>query len=293
MLNLTFFKITIFWGSYLVFPFLIALVFLFLRFKERVTRTFLIFAAVICLIFIWARFIERNLIVVKNHKVDTGFKSNIVLVSDMHLGLFKDERFLKRVVKKINKLNPDYVLIAGDLTYWCSVSELDALFKPLSELKMPCYAVYGNHDVGIPGDDIRDELAETISKYNCKLLNNDYVSLDNFVLIGLGSTWAGEDDVSVLSKFDEKRHLLVLAHNPEAVLKYKKRKPDITLSGHLHGGQIRIPFLYKKILPTAFDFDTGFSEKFGPKFYITSGLGEVGLPLRLFNPPIIEYFAFF
>lgn len=60
------------------------------------------------------------------------------------------------------------------------------------------------------------------------------------------------------------------------------------MAGHTHGGQLRIPFLYKKAIPTEGDFDRGLSQEDTTLLFTTAGVGETALPMRLFNPPCID-----
>jgi predicted MPP superfamily phosphohydrolase len=63
---------------------------------------------------------------------------------------------------------------------------------------------------------------------------------------------------------------------------------DLTLVGHTHCGQIRIPWLYRAVIPTEGPFDGGWSETPAGELFITCGLGEVGLPMRFRTPPVVE-----
>ena len=62
----------------------------------------------------------------------------------------------------------------------------------------------------------------------------------------------------------------------------------LAVAGHTHGGQIRIPGLYRRVIPTRYPFDRGLHTFPPVPTFVTSGLGESGLPLRLFNPPVID-----
>lgn len=242
--------------------------------------------------FIWARFVERNLIVVEEEVVEVGFEGRVALIGDLHLGPYKSESFLARVVERINGLDVDMVLIAGDLTYEPDAEDLSGLFAPLKNLKFPVYAVLGNHDVGFPGPPIRDELVEVLEMNGVVVLENEVVDLGGFTLLGLGSHFAGEDEVGLLNNFSFEDNVVVLAHNPDSTTYFPNQNADLTLVGHTHAGQVRLPWVYKSVIPTQGDFDDGFTREINTKLFITSGLGETGLPMRLFNFPVVSVLEF-
>ena len=273
-------KFFIYYGSWLVFPLL------YLFFKKRwywfVGLSFL---------FIYARFVEPQILLVNHYKIQTGFKAKYALISDIHLGIYNNETILERTVEKINKLDVDAVLIAGDFTYDPQYDDMKKLFASLSLIKVPVYAVLGNHDCQHPGPDIRDELKEILLSYNVHFLNNKALKLNGVTILGLGSNWANEDDVSLLKMYKKEDNVIVLTHNPDTVYGYEEGfNPDLTLAGHTHGGQIRIPYIYKKIIPIHGEviWDQGFYNYKNSKIFVTSGIGEVGLPLRFLIPPVID-----
>lgn len=274
--------------TFLVFPFL----FLIIYFRKKINKIFFIILFLFSVLFIYVRFIETRIIIERQTNIQTGFNSKIILISDTHLGENKTEKFLERVVKKINKIDGvDYVLIAGDFTYNPEKKDIPRLFAPLKDVKYPLYAVLGNHDVQKPGPKLREELVNYLESINIKVLNNEIMTLDKFTLAGLGDRWNGEDNVNILNTLSSTtlKNAVVLAHNPETTLDYKNIFPALTLSGHTHCGQVRIPFIYKAILPNEERFDKGLSDV-GPnsQLYITCGLGEVILPIRFLNPPVVD-----
>lgn len=285
---MVFLKECIYFGSFLVFPFLLALFW----YRKKIHIAALIILIILSGAFIWSRFIEPQMIIVRQHTIDVGFKSRVVLIADIHLGVYKNAHFLERAVEIINKENPDYVMIAGDFTYEPKKGELAELFAPLSKLTMPVYAVLGNHDVERPGTPVRDELKEALESKGVHFLNNQGANVKNFTLLALGDNWSHEDDVKLLNTYSEKDNVVVLTHNPDTILAYTNNNADVTLTGHTHCGQIRIPWLYKKVIPTEGLFDKGLTQEERTKLYITCGLGEVGLPMRLFNPPVVDVLNF-
>lgn len=277
-------KQVICYASFLVFPVLFLAGYMWAKSKKRIWLVLWILSFV----FLWMRFIEPNNIKGTETTIDVWFDADIALISDLHLGVYKKSHYLSELVKIINKQDVDMVMIAGDFTYEPQNDDLSKLFAPLADIKYPVYAVLGNHDVEKPGPPIREELEQILEKYNVNLLNNDIVSLNGFTLVWLGSKWNDEDDVSLLEELSLWDNIIVLMHNPDTTLKYVNNNADITLAGHTHGGQIRIPWLYKHVIPTTGDFDRGLTEEEFGKLFVTAGVGETALPMRLFNPPVVE-----
>ncbi|MCF7220336.1 metallophosphoesterase [Marilutibacter chinensis] len=285
-------KQALFFGSYLVFP-----VLAWLAWRLRRPRGRLIAGAAMAalLVFVWARFVEPQMLRVRETTLPgTGARATIALVSDIHLGVYKDTGYLRRVVDRLNTLQLDAVLIAGDLTYEPGGAPLREMFAPLAELRAPVHAVLGNHDQQAPGPDIDAELRAALAALGVEVIEGR-VLVDPVGIrwAGLGDRWAGKDDPTFLRRFpDPARPTFVLAHNPDSAIELSPTDAGLVLAGHTHGGQIRIPLLYPHVIPSVYGFDRGerlFATPRGTvRVFVTSGLGEIGLPMRLFNPPTID-----
>jgi len=283
----------IYYGSYVVAAFLLW------KFLKRL-RAWKILGILFWWLFSWlfirARFIEPQQINVQETRLDVWFEKNIVLLADLHLGVYKSSDYLQRVINKINSLeNIDAVVIAWDLTNEpvdISQKALTEVFVPLSQSIYPVYAVLGNHDVEIPWPDLRRNLIEALTSNNVTFLHNDIVRLDQVYLAWLWPHLAWEDNIQILDVFEESDDLVVLTHNPDTIIWYDTQKiADVTLVWHTHCGQIRferLPALYKRAIPTVGDFDCGIYNDLYTKLYITPWLWEVVLPMRFLNPPTID-----
>ena len=276
-------KEAIFYGSYLVFP-----VIAYIIWTKRFFISLKIFTGLVCLVFIYARFIEPQYIRVQHTTIPLWFESNIALIADLHIGKYKKASYVQKLVNTLNTLDVDMILIAGDLTYYPDEWDLKELFAPLKELQHPTYWVLWNHDVEQPWPPLRTELIEALYYPQIHHINNQAVELGGFTLVWLWSHWNREDDTSLLDEYSLKDNIIVLAHNPDTMSKYNNSIADITLVWHTHGGQIRIPWLYKYVIPTRWDFDRWLTHEAQGTLYITAGVGETGLPMRLFNPPTID-----
>jgi len=274
--------------GFLVFPVIAGLVFGIWKLKSKKWKISLIILFILCLIFTWARFIEPNLIITQKTQISLGFKAKIGVISDTHLGVTKNQEFLEKVVSEVNRENIDFLVIPGDFTYHPNLGNMDELFSPLAKIKVPIFAVLGNHDVEKPGPNLRRELAVSLKKANVNIIENQIVSFGNLKIVGLGDNWAGEDNLDQLNTLGSWDNVVVLAHNPDTTTKYSNNLADLTIAGHTHCGQVRIPFLYRRLLPVRGNFDKGLSKEKNTTLFITCGVGEVGLPMRLFNPPTID-----
>lgn len=216
-----------------------------------------------------------------------------MLISDLHLGVYKDESYLLDVINTINiQTGIDMVLIAGDFTFLPGNKDLTVLFSPLRLSKYPIYAVLGNHDEQKPWPDLKYNLVHALEMNGVYYLENDAIDLIDMILIGLGDRFASNDDTHIISRFLAENNVVVLTHNPDTIRSYTNTLADITLAGHTHCGQVRIPYLYKFMIPTQGSwkerFDCGFYTWEQTKLFITPGLGEDALPFRFLNKPTIN-----
>lgn len=278
------------YGSWLVFPF-IAWMTWWLR--QPHLRWLAMSMLAIALVFTWSRFIETRIIRVQDTTLaGIGADLDIALVSDIHLGVYKGRAFLDRVVDRINALPVQAVAIAGDLTYEPQGQSLEDLFAPLARLEVPVYAVLGNHDQQAPGPDIDAALRAALRTHGVQIIEGEIATFDGIRLAGLGDRWARKDDPAFLRASPSPLPTLVLAHNPDSATDLLRSDARLVLAGHTHGGQIRIPWLYRWAIPSAHGFDRGEQSITGVdgqlRVFTTVGVGEVGLPMRLFNPPTID-----
>lgn len=281
----------IYWWSYVLLIFLICRGFRLLR-KRRFLPVLLLLVFVY--FFVRIRFREPQQIHVEEQVIDIGVDKKIVLIADVHLGVYKDRVYLQKVVNKINTLEDiDMVMIAGDFLYEPLESQsLEELFQPLGDLEVPIYVVLGNHDTKHSSKDLKHELVSALEKQGVHYLQNDIVQFDDFFLVWLGPHFAWEDDVRLLKNFHILHKVVVLTHNPDTTLNYNNYNVDLTLVGHTHCGQVRLPWIHDRLHPYLYpvegDFDCGYYEDAYTRLFITPGLGEVLLPMRFRNSPTIS-----
>ncbi len=245
------------------------------------------------------RWIEPNQIAIRTTQLDLGIGTTVALVADFHLGVYKDWTFLQRVVDTIND-HPeiDYVLVAGDWTFRpeIDVKAMKTLFAPIRDLRVPIIGVLGNHDVEKPWPVLKGELIQALQSLGVVMLNNEVLNMNGWYLLWLWDHDGEDDNVFIINEYLPEEKIVVLTHNPDTTLNYASWLVDLTLVGHTHCGQIRIPFIHDRlaprIIPVQWPFDCGLTQTKKWPVMITPWLWEVILPMRWFNPPTIDIISF-
>ena len=213
------------------------------------------------------------------------------LISDLHLGHVRNGSFLRRMVAKILKEEPDAVFIAGDLYDGTAIDEFRAA-EPLSDLVAPhgVYFVAGNHEQF--GDDTR--YLNAIAAAGVHVLSNEKVEVDGLQIIGIPYRNAAHDDnlASVLRsvRLDRDRASILVTHAPDHPDIAEAAGVSLHLSGHTHLGQF-IPWSWmaRRIYR---QFTYGLSRIGKMQVFTSSGAGTWGPPLRLGSNPEIVMLQF-
>jgi predicted MPP superfamily phosphohydrolase len=229
-----------------------------------------------------------------------GFR--IAQLSDIHLEEFTEPWFLTRAIERINALAPDLVLLTGDFVSHGPRSIDFALrcahvcAEHLTALKVPqVYAVLGNHDATVgPAAVIaalRTARIPTLVDQHVKIERGP----DHIWLAGAKDPGILGCDLNAAIPAKSDAPVFFMAHEPDFAdaLRHHPRFPnvDVMLSGHTHGGQIRLPFVGPMILPAmGKHFPHGLYPIGHMQLYVNRGLGTVGIPFRLNCPPEITHF---
>jgi hypothetical protein len=295
-------KLAIYWGSWAYFPFAVLCVWAILRAKP-VVKILAVLALALTSVMAYARFIEPRRLEVHRETIvlpgasETSPSITIALFADPHIGMFGNAMPIRRIVNRINTENVDAVFLAGDLTYHPDPEDIPEDFAALADLSAPLYAVLGNHDVGFPGDDLSDALFAMLRDTGAVVVHNRAYETEiggqAVIVSGASDLWQRRQDFGFSSSLPADKPVLLLTHNPDTALYV----PDtfnyaLMLAGHTHGGQVRIPVLYKYVLPVQGPFDKElhrFETPVGERLvYVTTGTGMAGVPLRFLIPPRID-----
>jgi predicted MPP superfamily phosphohydrolase len=213
------------------------------------------------------------------------------LISDVHLGHVRNGSFLRRMVAKILKEEPDAIFIAGDL-YDGTAIDVRRAAAPLSKLVAPhgVYFVAGNHEQF--GDD--SQYLHAIAAAGVRVLSNEKVEVDGLQIIGVPYRNAARDGhlASVLHgiRLDRDRASVLLTHAPDHPEIAEAAGVSLQLSGHTHLGQF-IPWSWmaRRIYR---QFVYGLSQIGKMQVFTSSGAGTWGPPLRLGSNPEIVMLEF-
>lgn len=243
-------------------------------------------------VLIWGSFIEPRFLTLKKFEIGEGERTlRIVFLSDMHVGPYKRSRWVKRLVRRTNALNPDIVLLGGDFIF--DASSDPAPLIHLSGLKAAYGAIgiMGNHDFHY----LPQKTEEVLEGSGMVLLRNASHTFEkngmHFAVVGMEDDWDGDTDFTkAFSGIPDEYMVITLIHNPDLAPHAAKFHPKLMLSGHVHGGQIRLPFLGPvPPLPHHLgrSYDRGVFEFDTVPLIIGQGVGESGPRARLFCPPQI------
>ena len=219
-----------------------------------------------------------------------GFR--ICQITDVHHGPFTGLGFIKKVVEKVNSLNPGLVVLTGDYVDHSSKYIVPAV-SALCRLKSSngVLSVLGNHDHWMDANLTQ----EVFNRYNVPVITNSHKLIEikdkAICVAGVGDLM--EDSQDLKAAFygvpaDIPR--ILLSHNPDyAESMPASERVDLVLAGHTHGGQVRMPFSIAPITMSMYGqkYAGGLVRSASRQVYVSRGIGVVGIPVRFNCPPEI------
>lgn len=235
--------------------------------------------------FVW---FSNNFIGVSRYEAESARaperEVKIVHLSDLHGKSFG--RGNARLLKKVKALSPDFIAVTGDIIHKYRGRDIDVALTALSELVKlaPVYYVSGNHEMRSTR---YRGLKERIKETGARVLDNESESAFGITVAGVNCADIKRGKFYGLAEGGEFK--LLLAHLPQYIARYAAAGYDLTLCGHAHGGQWRIPFTEIGVFAPG----QGLFPKYAcgehrcgdMREIISRGLGNSECPLRLFNRP--------
>lgn len=277
---------------------------------------FISIAIFLCLSLVILMIVDDHTLVVRSfyyedERIEKSLRA--VFLTDLHSNSFGKGN--QRLIAKIDALEPDIILIAGDLYTAHKNDDESIASNLLLELgsRYQIYYAIGNHELKtrIRTDEFGDKYKhyfDTLKQAGIHCLENDSRLLEdsNIRIYGLDLPFVfykkklhvipkKEELIGMLGSPKGSEVSLMLAHNPEYLESYSEWGADLVLSGHYHGGIMRLPKGYGAISPrfrllTPLGYGA-FKEK-ATSMYLSCGLGNHTLPIRLFNPGEITLIEF-
>ena len=258
------------------------------------------------LFFIIVMIIDGNRFVIREYtlttdKIDKEY--TLALLADLHNKTYGEDN--AKLLAAVDKVNPDMVLCAGDIMTTKPKYSLDvalSLMKNLSAKHSVYYGI-GNHEYRMKlyreyYKDAFETYTQELKNMGVRVLDNETVSTSDFCVTGVSIDRKYykrfqktvmekeylEDTIGIPSA--DKFHILI-AHNPEYFERYADWGADLVVSGHIHGGIMRLPLLGGVISPEPVLFpkyDGGQYQKNNTTMILSRGLGMHTFPIRIFNP---------
>jgi uncharacterized protein len=244
----------------------------------------------------WVGWIEPRRLVTVRRRLDLprwpaaldGVRLGVL--SDIHAGApHAGPKAIARAVQRLNDEAPDVMLLLGDYIdahpLWGGRVPPEEIARELGALRAPLgvFAVLGNHDWKQAGH----QMWRALEDAGIEVLENRAVRAGGFHVAGLADLRCRRPDLpSTLAGVADDAPVILLSHDPD-VFPYVPERIALTLSGHLHGGQVAIPVVRRPALPSRYGerYARGHVVEEDRHLYVSSGLGTSGLPLRFLAPP--------
>jgi uncharacterized protein len=224
----------------------------------------------------------------------------IALLSDFHFDPYFSVHPLQAAIRTVRDLHPDLIVLTGDFVSAPFTGDdakgalaAEPCAALLREMSAPygLWAVLGNHDVNTDGAHV----THALQSQGIHVLINESAAIESnrqrFWLAGVDDVLGGGADLGkTLKNIPSSEAVVLLAHEPDFADHASRFPFDLQLSGHSHGGQVRIPFLPPLYLPDLAKKYVMGTYQVGPLLlYTNAGIGTVDIPIRLNCPPEITF----
>jgi predicted MPP superfamily phosphohydrolase len=215
----------------------------------------------------------------------------VAALGDIHFDPLFEEAYLAHVADSLTDLQPDLIVYTGDFVthHTDRMPDLAAILGR-ARSRLGSYATLGNHDhwAGAPA------IVSALHKQGIRVLINESIPLpgeNEVYLTALDSFWSGTPNLRTVTKSpDHSRHIL-LVHEPDPFAQLIDPRIRLQISGHTHGGQVRLPAYGALVLPTfGRIYQQGLYRRDGQQLYVNRGVGTVHPHVRFHCPPEITVF---
>ena len=252
----------------------------------------------------WAFLVEPNRLVFRDEVIQlpnwpTNFENlKIAVLADLHVGSpFIDADKLNYIVMQVNAAHPDLVLLLGDYVIqevaFGKFVEPEVSAQNLKNLRAPhgVYAVLGNHDWWYDGPRVRRALEDV----GIRVLDDEVARIERdgqaIWLAGLADAWTNQTNIKgTLAQVTDESPIIALTHNPDLFIRIPPRV-TLTLAGHTHGGQVKLPLVGRLKVPSEFGqrYAAGHIVENNHHLFVTTGIGTSIIPVRFLVPPEVVF----
>ncbi|WP_199620348.1 metallophosphoesterase [Paenibacillus alkalitolerans] len=209
-----------------------------------------------------------------------GLNKRVLQISDLHVEKLRiSPGRLKRIILEVK---PDYIFLTGDYTMRLGyLGKVASYLRVVKDTGIPAYAVLGNHDYRLKGH--LSKLLHLFSENGIRVLRNESADLGDFRLIGIDDDSSRKSNpAKAFRRVRPDETAVVITHDPNVTLKIK-RGYNYLMCGHFHGGQFRVPFIFRFVkkgpLPKRGIYQGLHRDEHGV-FYISKGAGQAGFNAR-------------
>jgi len=238
----------------------------------------IILFAIVCLLTIYglinASFINTKTIMIPLKGLEKEL--TVVQISDVHLGVIHSKNFLDRLVAKINGINPDLVLITGDLFDGGEKITEDSI-SLLNKINAETFFTIGNHEIY---DDV-NYVTKILGSTKVRVLRNEVVEYKGIQIVGIDNPekeFSSKNDFLCNMVADKNKPSILMYHVPSGMECAKNAGISLQLSGHTHNGQV-FPFTFFSWI--AYPYVNGLYNYKGMYLYVSPGTGTWGPPMRI------------
>lgn len=295
-------------------------------------RLLLFLGALLVLLLIWG-LVEPYFVKVKEEEAAipnlpaSWEDKEIAVIGDFQIGMWMDnDSTVEQMAEELVEMDPSAVLFLGDYVYHsvnnhaAERQRVKELIQPLTDSDIPVFAVLGNHDYGmssetvVPNEELAQEVKSMLEDVGITVLHNEAVPLnltengveagsaspESLYLVGLGANWPeNAEPAEAFDGLPDSAARFVMLHNPGTFDALPEGSAPVSVAGHTHGGQMRIPGMpqwsYTALMSEQeYDHVYGWIDDYAAgenHLYINPGVGFSIVPLRINIPPEITLFT--